>query len=189
MDEKKIQTFFKQAADILKDFLPGGAAVSGPLLYAVAVWALGKQISCREKIAGLKVWLLPEILVNKPDDFIINFFKTDERLRQAYREELSSQDLKTLRREFTILYPVLGLQEPFLEALFLPEIESADFRKITADFGPRVEKALKEIKIAESRPEFWRALEKIFCGLAELGWQALTESEVREYLKHWFGSF
>ncbi len=188
MDEKKTRTFFKQAADILRDFLPGSAAVLGPLLYSVAVWAVEKKNSCRERIEELRVWLLPEILVNKPDDFVLNFFQTDERLMQAYADELSAANLKKLRQDFAILYPILGLQDPFLEALFWPEIESADFRKITAEYRPRVERALKEIKTAEGQPEFWTALEEISRGLLELGWQVLSEAEVRKWLRHWLKS-
>jgi len=185
MDEKKIQAFFQQTAGILQDFLPPGASVVGPLVYALAVWGLKQQASYREKISGLKVWLWPEILVNKPDDFILNFFISDEALKQAYQEEIASRDLKTLRQHFAVLYPLLGLQDPFLEALFWPEIDSGNFKKIVADYQPRVEKAFKEIKAAEDRSDFWPALGRIFSGLVELGWQTLTESEVRSWLKQW----
>ncbi|MBC7364607.1 MAG: hypothetical protein H5U07_08750 [Candidatus Aminicenantes bacterium] len=185
MDERKILNFFRQAAVILRDFLPPSASVIGPLVYALAVWGLKQQASYREKIDSLKVWLLPEILVHKPDDFILNFFASNEALKQAYQDEIAASDLKTLHQHFAVLYPLLGLQDPFLEALFWPEIECGNFKEIVAQYKPKVEKALQEIKAAEAREDFWPALGRIFSGLVELGWQALSEGEVRSWLKQW----
>jgi len=185
MDEQKILSFFKKATDILKDFLPPGAAALAPLVYALSVWGLKKQASYRDKVDGLKVWLLPEILVNKPAEFVLNFFTAEEALKEAYKDEIARKDLIKLQQDFAVLYPLLGLQDPFLEALFWPEIEAGEFKKIVAEFKPRVEKALQEIKAAEDRTDFWPALGRIFSGLVELGWQALSESEVRSWLKQW----
>ncbi|MGB9837159.1 MAG: hypothetical protein ACPLRX_10515 [Candidatus Saccharicenans sp.] len=188
MDEKKLQSFFRQATDLLKEFLPPGATVVAPFLYTLAVWGLKKQTSYREQITGLQVWLLPEAPVNKPDEFILNFFKSEEKLKQAYRDEIAAGNLTKLRQDFAILYPLLGLQDPFLEGLFWPEIESGKFKEIVAGYRPKVEKAWQEIKAAKDSSGFWSAVGKISTGFLELGWQELSEPEVRGWIRRWLKS-
>jgi hypothetical protein len=183
MAEKKLETFLKQAAGVVQDFFPAGSPVFIPLLYSALVWAVKRKGGLETEVSGLKLWLDPEIINNKPDEFILSFFKNHRALAETFNLELKNRDLKSLRQAFRALYPVEGLAEPFLQSLFSEEITKGDYRLIAAQFDSRLRRALDEIKTAPKKPELWPALKEIGENFLSLGWALIAESELRTRLK------
>lgn len=122
MAGKKLETFLEQAAAVVQDFFPAGSPVLIPILYSSIVWAVKRKGDLETEVSGLKLWLEPEIVNNKPDEFILDFFKGDQALAETFNLELKNGEIKSLRQAFRALYPVKGLEEPFLQSLFSEEL-------------------------------------------------------------------
>jgi len=90
-----------------------------------------------DKSAIPQLWLEPDAIKTKPDAFILNFFENHNGLQKAYTKEIQEKDFKVLRPAFNALYPVIGLEDPFLQALFKPELDSQNYRKIAGEFKKR----------------------------------------------------
>ncbi|HNS06123.1 MAG TPA: hypothetical protein PKH53_08975 [Candidatus Saccharicenans sp.] len=187
MEEKKLQTFLKQAAEILKDFFPPDTSALIPLLYSTLIWTTKRKENLEEEVSGLRLWLEPEIVDNKPDEFILDFFEKRSDLREAFENEIKSSDMKSLRLAFRGLYPVVGLEEPFLQSLFSEELARGDYRLIADQFDRKLNQALDEIKAAEKKPELWAVLKKIGESFLSLSWAWLSDDELRDWLKLFLG--
>jgi len=183
MDEKKLVAFLKQSREILGDFFTAGSLALLPVMFSSLVWAVNRRGEVKKKILEVKVWLEPETLKNKPAEFVLDFFENSPELRAVYEEEIRNRDFRALRPAFRALYPVLGLQDPFLEKLFFSELKNHDYRRLVAEFRPRLESALSEIRAAGKRENFWKAVDRVCGEFLNLGWTLLTEDEVRELLK------
>ena len=187
MEEKKLQDFLKQSAEILQDFFPADALALIPLLYSTLIWAVKRKGNLEAEVSGLRLWLEPEVVDNKPDEFILDFFEKRQALQEAFKAEIKSRDMKSLRPAFRALYPVVGLEEPFLQSLFSEELAREDFRLIADQFDWKLKQALEEIKAAEKKPELWKALKKIGESFMSLGWAWLSDDELRAWLKSLLG--
>lgn len=183
MEEKKLQTFLKQSAEILKDFFPPDTSALIPLLYSTLIWTTKRKENLEEEVSGLRLWLEPEIVDNKPEEFILDFFEKRSDLREAFKNEIKSGDMKSLRLAFRGLYPVVGLEEPFLQSLFSEELARGDYRLIADEFDWKLNQALDEIKVAEKKPELWAVLKKIGESFLSLSWAWLSDDELRDRLK------
>jgi len=188
MEEKKLVSFLQQTKKILSDFFPLNSVALFPLMYSSLVWALNRKAEIKTKVLELEVWLDPDILKNKADEFVLNFFESRPGLREAYAEELSKKDLKGLKAAFKFLYPVVGLEDPFLENLFSLELREGNYRRLGDDFESRLSRALSEIQAARARPEFWKRLKTICGEFLNLCWSLMTEAEVRKQLRELFSS-
>jgi len=187
VEEKKLQDFLKQSAEILQDFFPADALALIPLLYSTLIWAVKRKGNLEAEVSGLRLWLEPEVVDNKPDEFILDFFEKQQALQEAFKAEIKSRDMKSLRPAFRALYPVVGLEEPFLQSLFSEELGREDFRLIADQFDWKLKQALEEIKAAEKKPELWKALKKIGESFMSLGWAWLSDDELRAWLKSILG--
>ena len=187
MEEKKLQDFLKQSAEILQDFFPADTLALIPLLYSTLIWAVKRKGNLEAEVSGLRLWLEPEVVDNKPDEFILDFFEKRPDLQKAFETEIKNRDMKSLRPAFRALYPVVGLEEPFLQGLFSEELARGDFRLIADQFDRKVQQALDEIKAAEKQPELWTALKKIGKSFMSLGWAWLSDDELRAWLKSLLG--
>ncbi|HUM34559.1 MAG TPA: hypothetical protein PKX32_04745, partial [Candidatus Saccharicenans sp.] len=184
---KKLRAFLKQSAEILQDFFPADALALIPLLYSTLIWAVKRKGNLEAEVSGLRLWLEPEVVDNKPDEFILDFFEKQQALQEAFKAEIKSRDMKSLRPAFRALYPVVGLEEPFLQSLFSEELAREDFRLIADQFDWKLKQALEEIKAAEKKPELWKALKKIGESFMSLGWAWLSDDELRAWLKSLLG--
>ena len=128
MSKKDIENALDRGVEILDEFLPLQTTLYFPILYSACVWAVRRVFDYRERILAWQVWLDPEAVLTKPDEFILHFFSTDEALRKVYAAELAARDMKVLRAAFPALYPVRGLEDAFLKALFKKELAAGDFR-------------------------------------------------------------
>ena len=152
------------------------------MLYAACVWAVRRVFDYRERIMAWQVWLDPEFVRTKPDDFVLAFFRGHEALAREYADEIGRGDLRVLRAAFPALYPILGLEDAFLKALFKAEIDAADYRTVVVEFAARTVRARNDIEPAAADPAFWKALVAIGAEAASLGLHLLADEEVQNMI-------
>jgi hypothetical protein len=182
MSKKSVEEALARGVDIFNEFLPVKSLLVFPLLYSACVWAVRRVFDYRERIFSWQIWLDPEEVRTKPDDFILHFFATHAALSRVYADEIASLDRKALRRAFPALYPVCGLEDAFLKGLFRQELAAGDYRRIAAEFESRAAKARADIRIVEANPEFWKALEGFGLEIASLGIHLLSDEAVQDMI-------
>ncbi len=180
MSKKDIESALGRGVGILNEFLPGRDALYFPVLYAACVWAVRRVFDYRERIFSWRVWLDPEEVRTKPDEFILGFFRGQAALGRAYAGEIEAGDMKALRAAFRALYPVCGLEDAFLAGLFKKELAAGDYRKIAAEFGARAAGAVADVGPAAADARFWAALENLGAELAALGVHLLKDEDIRK---------
>ena len=182
MSKKGVEAVLDRGVEILNEFLPLKSWLFFPILYSACVWAVRRVFDYRERILAWQVWLDPEFVRTKPDEFVLHFFASHEALSHEYADEVTRGDFRVLRAAFPALYPVFGLEDAFLKGLFKPEIESADYRGIVVEFAARTAKARDDIQPATSNPDFWKALELIGMEAASLGLHLLKDEDVQNMI-------
>jgi len=180
MSRKDIESALARGVGILNEFLPLQTTLYFPILYSACVWAVRRVFDYRERLFAWQVWLDPEEVRTKPDEFILHFFSTHEALSRAYAVEIAARDTRALRAAFPALYPVCGLEDAFLKGLFKKELAAGDFRKIAAEFAVRAAKARDDIKPAAGNVLFWKALQNLGAELAALGIHLLADEDVEK---------
>jgi hypothetical protein len=180
MSKKDVESALARGVEILNEFLPVQTTLYFPILYSACVWAVRRVFDYRERILSWQVWLDPEAVLTKPDEFILHFFATHGALSRAYADEIAGRDLRALRVAFPALYPVCGLEDAFLKALFKKELDAGDYRRIAAEFAARAAKARDDIRPAAADARFWAALENLGAELAALGIHLLSDEDVEK---------
>ncbi|MGZ5555896.1 MAG: hypothetical protein ACXW3H_09215 [Candidatus Aminicenantales bacterium] len=182
MAKKDVEAALARGVEILEAFLPLKSWLLFPVLYSACVWAARRVFDYRERILAWQVWLDPDFVRTKPDEFILAFFCGNEALGREYADEIARKDLRVLRAAFPALYPVFGLEDAFLKALFKTEIDAADYRAIVVEFASRTAKARDDIRPAAADPEFWKALFFVAAEAASLGLHLLKDEEVQDMI-------
>jgi hypothetical protein len=182
VNKKDIEAALARGVEILDPFLTLKSWLLFPVLYSACVWAVRRVFDYRERILAWEVWLDPEFVRTKPDDFILAFFRGNEALGREYADEIAREDLRVLRAAFPALYPIFGLEDAFLKALFKTEIDAAEYRTIVVEFASRTAKARDDIRPAANDPEFWKALFLVAAEAAALGLHLLKDEEVQDMI-------
>ena len=182
MSEKSVEAALARGVEVLDKFLPLKSWLLFPVLYSACVWAVRRVFDYRERILAWQVWLDPDFVRTKPDGFILGFFARNDALNLAYADEIARGDLRVLRAAFPALYPVFGLEDAFLKALFKAEIEAADYRAIVVEFAARTARARDEIRPAAADPDFWKALQLIGMEAASLGLHLLRDEAIQDMI-------
>ena len=183
MDKKRAEHILDVGIKVLKDFLPDNPGLYFPLLYSLSVWVLRRIFDLKERVFAWQVWLDPEMVASKPDPFILQFYEGHQGLRSAFAAEIAGNDVPALRKAFPALYPVCGLEDAFLIAIFEEELESGDYRKIVDEFEARALKAVADIQAAGEAPAFWKGIRDFGTGLASLGLHFLSDAEIRKIIR------
>jgi hypothetical protein len=182
MSKKSVEEALARGVELLDELLPLKSWLYFPLLYAACVWAVRRVFDYRERVLAWQVWLDPEFVRTKPDGFVLYFFRGTEPLGREYAAEIARDDLRVLRAAFPALYAVVGLEDAFLQALFKPEIDAADYRAVVAEFAARTARARDAIGPVAAGPAFWPALERIGREAASLGLHLLKDEEVQDMI-------
>ena len=182
MNTAKLEKTVKNTLHILFEIIPQRTNLYLPLISAAVIWVVRRAAEWKENIFSWKVWADPDYIKEKPDEFILDFFQNNPELRRMYEKEIVLKEMSLLRDEFACLYPILGLQDPFLSALFLHEINSGDFRKIAKEFRGRIKDALKAIEGVKDKDRLIECLESIAGEAASIGLDLLTQTKVLNVL-------
>jgi hypothetical protein len=183
MTDKPVEKVIKNAVKLLREIYPRNTYLYFPLLSTALVWAVRRPEEWEESILSWQVWPDPDYIKVKPDDFVLEFFSSHPLIQNEYSEEIERKDWKTLRAVFIRLYPIFGLEDPFLRALFRKEIEAKDLSKIVLEFDQRVAKAKKDIQAIEKNPRLLAALRAFGEEMASFITTLLAESEVQRSLQ------
>ena len=182
MDKKRAEHVLDNGVKILADIMPLKTYLYFPLLYSICVWAVRRIFDLRERVFAWQVWLDPGMIETKPESFVLNFFQGHLGIREAYAAELAAMDMTALNTAFKALYPVCGLEDAFLLALFKEELEADDYRKIAAEFEGRARLAIDDVKPASEVPEFWRGLQGVGMDMARIGIHVMSDAQVRKLI-------
>jgi len=182
MDKKRAEHVLDNGVKILADIMPLKTYLYFPLLYSICVWAVRRIFDLRERVFAWQVWLDPGMIETKPESFVLNFFQGHLGIREAYAAELAAKDMTALNAVFKALYPVCGLEDAFLLALFKEELEADDYRKIAAEFEARAHLAIDDVKPASEVPEFWKGLQGVGMDMARIGIHVMSDAQVRKLI-------
>ena len=182
MDKKRAEHVLDTGVKVLADIMPLQTYLYFPLLYSICVWAVRRIFDLRERVFAWQVWLDPGMIETKPEGFVLNFFQGHIGVRAAYAPELAARDMTALCSAFKALYPVCGLEDAFLLALFKEELEAEDYRKIAVVFEGRARQALEDVKPASEVPEFWRGLQGFGMEMARIGIHVMSDAQVRKLI-------
>jgi hypothetical protein len=182
MDKKRAEHVLDNGVKILADIMPLKTYLYFPLLYSICVWAVRRIFDLRERVFAWQVWLDPGVIETKPETFVLNFFQGHLGIREAYAAELAAKDMTALNTAFKALYPVCGLEDAFLLALFKEELEADDYRKIAAEFEERARLAIDDVKPASEVPEFWKGLQGVGMDMARIGIHVMSDAQVRKLI-------
>jgi len=182
MKDKSFEEVVQEGIRFVAQFFPESIYLAFPLLSAALVWAMKSSKAWEEKIFSWRIWLDPHWVKVKPDEFIIKFFFLHPDLSQVYEKEIKKEDLVSLREAFQSLYPILGLEEPFLTGLFHQELESKDYKKIVRQFEERVAQAISEIESIDRKAKFMEGLKAIALEMASLSSAMFTDKSVQKAL-------
>ena len=115
----------------------------------------------------------------KSDEFILRFFSDHSGLSRIFAEEIRAEDMPALRKLFFSLYPILGLEDPFLSGLFHQELESQDYRRIVERYDAKMAQAIVDIEAVEDKGRFLDGLEAIAKEMASFGADMITQTSVQ----------
>jgi hypothetical protein len=183
MSASDLERAVTNALLVLTECLPGKTYLYVPFLSAALAWALERDAVWRESIFGWQIWPDPEYIKTKSDDFVHDFFNSRPRLARAYRRELEGGDLTRLRRAFRLLYPILGLQDPFLTELFHEELSTGDYPAVVREFEGRVAQAKADIAALRDRDRLLSGLRTFGLEALSLGRETLLRTDVRNALR------
>ena len=182
MAKKSFEKIVQEGVRFLARFFPKSQYLYFPLLSAALVWAIESSREWKERIFSWEIWLDPSFVKVKSDDFILNFFSQHSGLARVFAHEIKARDMTALRKFFYSLYPVVGLEDPFLTGLFQEELVSQDYRAIAQQYDLRVAQAIVDIKTVDEKGRFMDGLEAIAREMASLGADMITQASVQRAL-------
>jgi len=182
MPKSPLEKTVENGISFLSKVFPLKTYLYFPLLNATLFWAIRKAQEWKEEIFSWKVWLDPDRIETKPDEFVLNFFKNHTGLNRIYESEIRERDWASLREAFARLYPIFGLEDPFLSALFHEEIESEEYRKIVSGFEGKVSQAEKDIETLEGQPGLLKGLETFTDQMLSLNLDLISQDKVQTVL-------
>ncbi len=182
MTKKSFEKVGQEGIRFVARFFPQSRYLYFPLLSAALVWAIESSREWREKIFSWEVWLDPSFVKVKSDDFILSFFSNHSDLARAFAEEIQARDMPALRKFFYSLYPIIGLEDPFLSGLFHQELASQNYRSIAEQYDMKIAQAIVDIEAVEEKGRFLEGLEAIAREMASFCADLITQTSVQRAL-------
>lgn len=180
MGKSSLEKVVEKGISFLSKIFPFKTYLYFPLLYTSFIWAIKRVKEWKEEIFSWKVWLDPDRIEIKPDEFILNFFETNPALNKTYEVEIKKKDLVSLRKNFFRLYPIIGLEDPFLSALFYEELKSGDFEKIVKEFEERISQAEKDIEAFNEKLKLLEGLKSFANEMVSLNLDLFSQDKVQD---------
>jgi hypothetical protein len=179
MTKKNFEKIVQEGIRFIARFFPQSQYLYFPLLSAALVWAIKSSKEWQEKIISWKVWFDPSFVKVKSDEFILSFFSDHADLSSAFADDIRTKDMPALRKLFYNLYPILGLEDPFLSGLFHQELASKDYRMIVQQYDIKVAQAIVDIETADEKGKFFEGLEAIAKKMASFSADMITQTSVQ----------
>lgn len=170
---------------LLAEFLPGKTYLYYPFLDAVLVWIQKRVPEWEKKLVAWKIWPDPDYIAAKPDEFVLEFYRGHPDLHRAFRTAVESADWSVLRSGFQRLYPIYGLEDPFLRGLFQDEMEAANPAAVVKAFDDRIRKAREDVERIPDKSRLLRNLKACAEELLSMGVTTLSQAQVRYAIETW----
>ncbi|UCE41904.1 MAG: hypothetical protein JSV17_02675 [Candidatus Aminicenantes bacterium] len=183
MTKKTFEKIVHEGIRFVARFFPQSRYLYFPLLSAALVWAIKSSREWGEEIFSWEVWLDPSFVKVKSDEFILNFFSDHSDLADAFAEEIQTRDMPALRKLFYSLYPIVGLEDPFLSGLFHQELISQNYRGIAQQYDVKIAQAIVDIEAVEEKGRFMEGLESIAKEMASFCADMITQASVQKALE------
>ncbi len=180
MKKIKIDELVENAVEILSEFVPAKTGLYFPIISSALIWLINRHEDWKKSIYSWQVWPDPDFLKNKPDEFVLDFFIQKDALKEYFRTQIEARDMDFLRNAFDYLYPLFGLKDPFLSALFNEEIKSKDFKKIIIEFDEKLDKAKQAVTPLKGNKAFAKSMGKVIKEIGALCVGILSQEEVQE---------
>ena len=183
MKKTPLEKIVEKGISFLSKIFPLKSYLHFPLLSAALFWGIRRATAWKKEILSWQVYLDPERIEMKPEEYVLSFFRKHPALNKIYEAEMrkkEKKDLETLREAFNRLYPILGLEDPFLSALFYEELKSSDFKKIVKEFEEKASRAEKDIEAFEGKSRLLEGLETVAEEAASLSIELMSKDEVQE---------
>lgn len=180
IDWDKLQKEVHQVIKLLDDLIPEKPYLYLPLISAVFFWGIKQCRDWKERVFSLKIWPAPGFVREKPDEFILDFYYRHPELAKEFKPELIAEKTDNLREYFNKLYPVVGLEDPFLCSLFKDELAAGNYRGLLAEYEKRIQTAQKDIQALDRNPALFRALENFYRYAGSLGSDVLSRPDVQK---------
>jgi hypothetical protein len=149
----KLSDSLKEFYNLISPFLIGGQKTFIPIVYSFISCIIKKG---ENDFSNIEI-NIPRITKNcpqKPDEFILFFFKDNNSLKKQFSKEIMGNNIKKLRREFKILYPLLVLKDPFLNMIFKEELKDKKFYNISSLYKKRRKELVDSIEKIKESPLF-----------------------------------
>ena len=180
MKKTTLEKIVEKGISFLSKIFPLKSYLHFPLLSTAIFWGIRRATEWKKEILSWQVYLDPKHIEAEPDEFVLNFFKNHSSLNRIYEAEIKSRDKDTLRETFNKLYAILGLEDPFLSALFYEELKSSDFKKIVREFDEKVSRAKEDIEAFKDKSRLLEGLETIAEEAASLSIELMSSDKVQE---------
>ena len=180
MKKTTLEKIVERGISFLSKVFPLKSYLHFPLLCTAIYWGIRRVTEWKKEILSWQVYLDPKHLNTEPDKLVLKFFKKRSALKKIYKAEIKREDKDTLREAFYRLYPILGLEDPFLSALFYDERQSKDFKKIVKEFDEKVSRAKEDIEAFDGKSKLLEGLENIGKEAASLSIALMSNEEVQE---------
>jgi len=183
MKKTTLEKIVEKGISFLSKIFPLKSYLHFPLLSAALFWGIRRATAWKKEILSWQVYLDPERIEMKPEEYVLSFFRKHPALNKIYEAEMrkkEKKDLETLREAFNKLYPIIGLEDPFLSALFYEELESGDFRRIVKELKEKVSRAKEDIEAFEGKSRLLEGLKTVAEEAASLSIELMSKDEVQK---------
>jgi hypothetical protein len=184
MSKSSLEKIVEKGVKFLSEIFPFKTYLYFPLLSASFVWAVRRVKDWKKEIFSWEIWLDPERIVEKPEEYILNFFERNDALSKVFEDEIEKKDLEALREAYLKLSPLLELEDPFLCSLFHKELEEGNFRKIIEEFESKVSCARKDIEAFDGKSNLLDGLKDVASEMVSLGLDLISRDEVQDVIAH-----
>lgn len=180
MKKTPLEIIVENGIRFLSKIFPLKTYLYFPLLSAALIWGIRRAKEWKKEILSWQVYLDPDRIEVKSNEYVLNFFCKHPALNRIYEAEIEKRQLKTLREAFNRIYPILGLEDPFLSALFYEELEENDFKKIVKEFKEKVSLAKKDIETFEGKSRLLEGLKTFAHEMVSLNIYLMSEDKVQK---------
>ncbi len=176
MDTKQFRSLVDELLAVIGKIVDVKAFPFLPVIYSSLFYFVEKGAAYRKAVLERPVGPATRRVTSKPQAFVDDFLKGNAAFA------LSEQDPSRRRWIFARLYPMIGLRDPFVSALFRVELDSGDLRKIVDDYDSRVAAAMAAIPFPRNEPRFWEALDSFVQTASGLTIDLARESKVQDLI-------
>jgi hypothetical protein len=149
--------FLQEHLNHMTDFVPAANSEFHPVCFATARFLLSEPYRWETLISD---W--PKISeVPKPSETeLLDFFKTTKGMALSFRKELAANDLDTLHKAYTLLYPICVTKDEFLTSVFRMHIQARRFKRIFKEGEKTLAVVQERINTMKSNASFIRLMQK-----------------------------